>query len=413
MHSSGINKKIMKPKLLIISPFLPWPLRSGGNVGVFYMLSCVTKYMDVTLITTLNKVNTRENCKKLEQQLPELTIKMYDYKMSEFKKYEYARKLTKRIDERLPFGDSKANRLTLNRTDQLTPGFIKYINDYINQNKIGIVQVEFVEMLSIVYALPKTVKKIFIHHELGWVRDELTYGTSIYDESVKAYLKDNEIAMCNRYDTVAALTDVDKQKLAEAGVKTNLTVSTLAISKETQPYVEQIFNGHLSFVGGSGHNPNYVGITWFVKNVLPLVRKQLPKVQLDVVGNWPEQARKDIHAIDPSVNFLGFVDKLEDGIRNTLMVVPITIGSGMRMKILEAANHSVPFVATVVGAEGLDFHSGKDCFIEDDPLKQAELIVKLCKDPELFNSMSKAIHQNFVDNYSYETLGARRLELYK
>ena len=403
----------MKQKLLIISPYLPWPLRSGGNVGVFYMLSYVTKFMDVTLMTTLNKINTREYCSELQQQLPELTIKMYDYKESDFKKYDYARKLTKRIDERLPFGVSKANRLTLNRTDQLTPGFIKYINDYIEQNKIDIVQVEFVAMLPIVYALPKSVKKIFIHHELGWVRDELTYGNNIYDEAVKAILKDNEIAMCNRYDTVAALTDVDKQKLAEAGVKTNLAVSTLAISKETQPYVEQKFNGHLSFVGGSGHNPNYVGVIWFVKNVLPLIRKQLPEIQIDIVGNWPEQARKDIHAIDSSVNFLGFVDKLEDGIRNTLMVVPITIGSGMRMKILEAANHSVPFVATVVGAEGLDFHSGKDCYIEDDPQKQAEFIVKLCRDAELFSSMSKAIHKNFVDNYSFVALGSKRMELYK
>ena len=382
-------------------------------MGVFYMLSFVTKYMDVTLMTTMNRNNTRKNCVELQKQIPELTIKMYDYKESEFKKYEYARKLTKRIDERLPFGDSKATRLTFNRTDQLTPGFVKYINDYIEQNSIVIVQIEFVAMLPIVYALPKTVKKIFIHHELGWVRDELTYGNSIYDDAVKTYLKDNEIAMCNRYDTVAALTHVDKQKLIEAGVTTNLTVSTLAISKETRPYVKQKFNGHLSFVGGASHNPNYVGVTWFVKNVLPLVRKQLPEIQLDIVGNWPEQARKDIHAIDSSVNFLGFVDKLEDGIRNTLMVVPITIGSGMRMKILEAANHSVPFVATVIGAEGLDFHSGKDCYIEDDPQRQAELIVKLCQDAGLFNSMSKAIHQNFVDKYSFEALGARRLELYK
>lgn len=402
----------MNEKLLIISPFVPWPLRSGGNVGVFYMLSYVTQFMDVTLMTTLNKVNTRENCRKLQEQLPNLKIMMYDYKQSSNRTYEYGRKILRRIDERLPFG-TKTNRETLNVTDQLTPGFIKYINDYIDKEKIDIVQIEFVSYLPLVYALPKSVKKVFIHHELGWVRNELTYGTDMYDEALKAFLKDNEIAMCNRFDIVAALTSVDKAKLEEAGVTTNLAVSTLAISKETQPYVKQHFNGHLSFVGGSGHNPNYVGVTWFVKNVLPLVKKQLPDIQFDVIGNWSEQARKDIHNIDPSVNFLGFVNKLEDGIRNTLMVVPITIGSGMRMKILEAANHSVPFVSTIVGAEGLNFYSGKDCYIEDDSQKQAELIVKLCTDSALYHSMSKAIHRSFVDNYSFEALGGKRLELYK
>lgn len=401
-----------KTKLLILSPYLPWPLRSGGNVGVFYMLSYIRKYMDVTLMTTFNKVNSIGNLQQLQKELPDVRFELYDYRRSGSKNYEYVRMLTKRIDERTKFG-GKASRLKLNVAYNLTPGFIKYINDYIDNEQIDIVQIEFVDFLPLVYALPAHVKKIFIHHELGYVRNELTYGNDVYDEALKGFLMDNEIAMCNRFDTVATLTSVDSSKLKKAGVKKELAVSTLAISKDTYPYIEQQFNGKLSFVGGANHYPNYVGLIWFVKNVFPLVKKQIPNVQLDVIGNWGEQARNDIRLIDATVNFRGFIDKLGNGILNTVMVVPITIGSGMRMKILEAANHSVPFVATVVGAEGLDFHSGVDCFIEDEPQKQADYIVKLCTDAFLYKQMSQAIHRNFVDNYSIESLGAKRLNLYK
>lgn len=402
----------MKQKLLILSPYLPWPLRSGGNVGVFYMLSYICKFLDVTLITALNKKNSIKNLEALQRELPDINFVLYDYKMTEFKKYEIVRKIVNRIDKNTLFGDN-VNRLTLNVLEQLTPGFVKFINDYIENKKIDIVQVEFVSFLPMVYALPNYVKKIFIHHELGWVRNELTLGSSMYDEAVKAFLKDEEIAMCNRFDTVVALTNVDREKLLKAGVTKEVIVSTLAISKYTQPYVEQVFNGHLSFVGGSGHIPNYVGVIWFVKNVLPLVRKKLPQIQFDIIGNWSEKAQKDVHSLDSNVNFLGFVDKLGDGIRNTIMVVPITIGSGMRMKILEAANHSTPFVSTVVGAEGLIFHSGIDCYIVDKPQDQAAMIVNLCMDNILYQKMSKSIHENFVKNYSIESLGNKRLEIYK
>lgn len=398
-------------KLLIISPHLPWPLDSGGGVGVFYLLSYISNHLDVTFLSSYNRVNSYETISELQKRLPNVHFLLYDYRRHGGRTYEMVRKIEKRIDCRLKFGTGPYKNI-LNVTDLMTPGFIQYVNDIILERKINIVQVEFISYLPLVYALPKSVKKIFVHHELGFVRNELQFKDDVYSNYIKSFLKDNEISMCNHYDTVVALTQVDKEKLVNNGVVSNVVVSTLAISSVTQNYKHHEYSGKLTFIGGSSHSPNVDGLKWFAAEVLPVVYKNLPETKLKVIGKWSKQAIKEVSEIDPNIHFLGFVDDLAEALDNSLMVVPIRIGSGMRMKILEAANNSVPFVSTVIGAEGLVFKSGQDCFIADNANEMATRIITLCKDKELYERFSVNSHNCFVDNYSIEALGRIRLNLY-
>lgn len=401
----------MKKNLLIITPYLPWPLSSGGNVGVFYMLTYISKYVNVSLLTTYNKTNNYKVLGEVQKRLPNVRFELYDYRKQPYRQFEIVRKIEKQFDKRLEFGE-KTSKYTINIPDLMTPGFLNFINAYLNNNNIDIVQVEFADFLPIVYALPGNIKKIFIHHELRFVKNELQYGKDVCDRFAQLFLKDCEISMCSRFDTVVALTEVDKAKLIQNGVATKIEVSTLAITDNTDKYRYHEFEGFLSFVGGSGHYPNYDGIMWFAEKVLPLVNRFLPNVKLNIIGSWGEKEKNEVLSINKNINFLGFVDNLIDGIRNTIMVVPINIGSGMRMKILEAANYSIPFVSTVVGAEGLNFHSGKDCFITSDAEEMAKKIVLLCNNKELFDTISKNVHASFEQYYSIESLGQKRLSLY-
>lgn len=399
--------------ILIISPFLPWPLSSGGNTGVYYMLEYICKYENVYFLTSYNKKNN--NYKYLDQlknKLPNINFLMYDYRTTKYKRYEIIRKIVRHIGLKIRFGESQCNMSNLNSLESITPGFLEYVNTITTENNINIVQIEFLGFHSLVYALPKTVKKIFIHHELGWVRNDLTYGDDFCSKFYKNYYKSFEISILRNFDIVAALTTVDKQKLIEAGVTSDVRVSTLAISNKTLSYRKHTFNGHLTFIGGSGHFPNLDGIRWFAGNVMPLVNKKYPNVILDVIGSWSDEAIKTVESINDKVKFLGFVDDLGEALQNTLMVVPINIGSGMRMKILEAANYSVPFVSTVVGVEGLEFIDGQDCFISKSSEMMAQHIIQLIEDKALYNELSKNVHKTFEQKYSIESLGKQRLALY-
>ena len=93
------------------------------------------------------------------------------------------------------------------------------------------------------------------------------------------------------------------------------------------------------------------------------------------------------------------------------MIVPILSGSGMRMKILEAINNSVPFVSTVVGAEGLMFETDRDCYITDNPNMFADSICKLLGDKKLQLDFVKSAKKVYDEYYSPDIQAKKRLTI--
>ena len=93
------------------------------------------------------------------------------------------------------------------------------------------------------------------------------------------------------------------------------------------------------------------------------------------------------------------------------MIVPITIGSGIRMKILEAASRGVPFVTTTVGVEGIPVENGVHCFVADTPGDFFEAVVKL-QDTELRRRFAVNANQLVKKCFSVEALRKNRLDIY-
>lgn len=375
------------------------------------MLNAVSEEMDVFFVTSLNSVNTVSFANEVQEKLPRCSFSFFDYKRAKNKKFEFLRKIVRRVLKNMVFEES-INSLRFYQTDELTPDYVEFVNEIIKRNEIDTVQVEFCSYLPWVYLLPKTVKKVFIHHELRFVRDELEFADNKYGRFLIDYAKDNEISMLNRFDKVVTLSQIDKEKLKVAGVSTTIEVSPLAVATECPEFKRYSSRNELSFVGGNVHVPNYEGIKWFLRNVFPLVSSSIPDVRLKIIGSWSDSSRKEISAISDKVEFLGFVDNLIDGIKDTLMVVPINIGSGIRMKILEASSNSIPFVSTVVGVEGLDFENGKDCLIAQSADEMANQIISVLGDSGLYYSLAKNAYQTFVNKYSFDMLKSNRLSIY-
>ena len=94
------------------------------------------------------------------------------------------------------------------------------------------------------------------------------------------------------------------------------------------------------------------------------------------------------------------------------MIVPINIGSGIRMKILEGTSRGIPFISTTVGAEGIPVKDGEHCFITDDPDTFVNDIIKL-QDTELQIKFVKAANDMVNECYSVKALRKNRLEIYQ
>ena len=287
------------------------------------------------------------------------------------------------------------------------------INRIIFDYKIDVVQIEYSMVLDMIYAIPKDIKSIFIHHELGFARqatlmEQLEHKYSYDDYCFRKNL-DFEVSALNRYNVVITMSDIDKGKLLENGVKTQVFTSPSFIPQPIFPAFK-VAKHRLTYVASGGHYPNVEGLEWFICNVHPLLMKKEMNYTLDVCGPKWDMAKLSID-IPNNIHFLGFVEDLRKILPGSVMIVPILSGSGMRMKILESVNNSVPFVSTKVGAEGLLFEDGKDCYITDEPIDFANSIVRLLQNASLQKEFVENAKNLYKENYSPEIQAKKRLNI--
>ena len=159
----------------------------------------------------------------------------------------------------------------------------------------------------------------------------------------------------------------------------------------------------LLFVGNFSHRPNVDAVHFLAREVLPLVRRALARVELLVVGdNAPPEF--DGYASD-GVRLLGYVPELDpvmNGCR--VFVAPIRFGSGVNGKIGEALSYGLPVVTTAVGAEGWGFDDGEQVLMADAPADFAEAVVRLYGDAALWQRLSDGGYRHIAENNTPEVI---------
>ncbi|MBE2225427.1 MAG: glycosyltransferase, partial [Anaerolineae bacterium] len=164
----------------------------------------------------------------------------------------------------------------------------------------------------------------------------------------------------------------------------------------------------LIFTGPFSYHANYEAMVWFLGKVYPLILAQVPDVELTITG---DSLGKPLPEID-NVNLVGFVDDIQSLITSSwISIVPLQIGGGTRLKILEAMALHTPVVSTTKGAEGLDCKPGENILIADEPIDFANAILTLLKTPNLRNSLVENAYQLVSENYNWSNVMPRFLDL--
>jgi len=160
----------------------------------------------------------------------------------------------------------------------------------------------------------------------------------------------------------------------------------------------------LLFVGAFGHRPNVDSVHFLGREVMPLIRKSLPEIELLVVGaNAPPEFAEYASS---GVRVLGFVPDLDPIIWGCrVFVAPIRFGSGVNGKIGEAISHGLPVVATTIGAEGWNFTDGDQVLIADEPADFAAAVVRLYEDADLWEKLADAGYRHLSEHFTPEVLG--------
>lgn len=198
------------------------------------------------------------------------------------------------------------------------------------------------------------------------------------------------IAPAARFEIVANGTDIDYFKPAAS----------------TSPR-------ELIFIGGLGWYPNRDAMLYFCREILPLIQKKIPDIVLNIIGRTPPDELSRMARANPAIRLHGFVDDIRDLIaRAAVYVVPIRVGGGTRLKILDAMASGKAIVSTTIGAEGIMASQGKDILFADTPADFAERVVQLLNDEQLRRRLGANARALAEKEYAWEVIGNRLNRIY-
>ena len=215
---------------------------------------------------------------------------------------------------------------------------------------------------------------------------------------------------CERANLTIAVSEEDRAMLAPlAGNSPVASVPTGVDTDYFTPNPAREVPNRLVFSGAMDWHPNEDAMAHFVDEILPRIRARVPDVTLTIIGRNPS-ARVKALANQPGVTVTGTVADVRTHVaEGSLYVVPLRVGGGTRLKILEALSQGKPVLSTTIGAEGLALDPGKNIEIADDPQLFADRTVALLGDAARRAELSSAGRAVVEEKFSW-TFVARQFE---
>src|SRR5712664_3950134 len=222
-----------------------------------------------------------------------------------------------------------------------------------------------------------------------------------------------EAKVCRSFDHIITVSGQDQQILGhEFGIQ---NVSTLPTGVDTdffRPLDDRPQPGRLVFVGSMDWDPNEDGIVWLLREVYPRIRQAVPNASLSVVGRNPSLHLRAVAVRQPGVEITGWVPDVRPHLSQAeVVVVPLRVGGGTRIKIPEAMAMGKAVGSTPVGAEGLPFCDGREIRIAEQPEEFAQAVVELLRNASKRNSIGTLALKEVASQYSWDVVVDRLEEI--
>ena len=230
----------------------------------------------------------------------------------------------------------------------------------------------------------------------SWRPYKLVYGLDL----LRMYVYENRILARYRYLVTMSETDAAwvRRHAPQARVFVSPNgVDTSYFLPNSKPHIGK----NLIFVGNFAYGPNEDGFFFLVEEILPRVHAECPEALLTVVGLYPTDTMYHAAQRDSRIQLTGQVPDVRPNYAQAdVAVVPLRVGSGIKLKVLEAMSMGVPLVTTRVGCEGIDAKSGEHLLIADHPEDFAQCILRLLKSGSEASRIA-ARARSYVEKYDW------------
>lgn len=216
-----------------------------------------------------------------------------------------------------------------------------------------------------------------------------------------------EADVCRRFDHVITVSDEDQRTVQnEFAIQHTSAIPAGVDTEFFRPTKDIPRRGQMVFVGSMDWDPNEDGIMWFLREVYPNIRREVPYASLSIVGRAPSARLCATVERAEGVHVTGWVPDVRPFLSQAeVVIVPLRVGGGTRIKIPEAMAMAKPVVATPIGAEGLSFQDGREICIAAHQ-QFAAMVVKLLGDSMARESLGEAARRAVVVNYGWERVAA-------
>ena len=422
----------MKKRIFILTSIIPYPLIGGGIVSQYAFGDYLRYHYDLIYLFEIRSEKQKEAVKELQKKWPEVKIHTVNNipvesikKITTQKIKGFIIRLYNKISNVL--GNRKKQffyDVDVSNIDFTYAGlFARPINNryisastkIIQESRPDLIQVEHLAFMNLVLSFPNNIPSVYVHHELQFAR--LESSSAINDNLESNYIdyiikltKDIEGSFLKKYSAIIAFSEADKKKIR------NLLPDYTQVYSSPFPVLNEAFDTidkesfkieKLVFVGSDIHSPNIDAINWYVQQDFGQKIFEKTGLKLNIIGEWSERNKQKFQD-RKFIKFTGFINDLKEFCRNSIMIVPIRIGSGIRTKILYAMAQGIPVIASEIGCEGIEATNNTDFIIA----KNSEDFINSVN--YLLSNLDTAFEiaqngQKFIRSYySQQVLGERR-----
>lgn len=216
-----------------------------------------------------------------------------------------------------------------------------------------------------------------------------------------------EQATVRRFHHVIAVSEHDRDEMKAMVDPARITVVPTGVDIEEYRGAAKpdVLEPLVVFTGSMDWEANIDAVDYFCRDIWPHVLAKAPNARFRIVGRNPHPRVQKLAS--PTIEVTGAVPSVIDHLNQAaVVIVPLRIGGGTRLKIYEAMAMARPVVSTTVGAEGLDVHHGTDILLADDPAAFAECIVMLLENPDLREKYGRAAAE-LASRYDWSRIAER------
>ncbi len=399
-------------KILVLDTAIPFPLSSGNRIRSYSFLKALAKKHRVSLLCFANRRNSEESVQRLRSFCEQIWV--IDDSRAGYRQSSGRIRRLGHFLQGIPWEIASA----------YSPAFDRQFREVCRDFDVILARYVKTGQYLLTYRGVYRGKALVDFDDLDFIKSLRDWDEQGYTGAYDRYRKRiNNSLLRNYYRRFRLLSagivcsEHDREVLNTQKIMCNIEVIPNSIDvagyTAVKGYDQSIVKMKtLLFCGNLNYPPNLEGIRWFMQHVWPLLQKQENTSRLQIVGlSSKDDLLSSIIGDSVSValnapSVLPYYDS------SSLVIVPIRVGGGTRIKLLEAFACRRPVVSTTIGAEGIDARAGEHLFLADSPQEFADACIKALNDYPLCRQMTEKSLDLVRERYDTSVVAARIGELF-